>query len=552
MTLKISPAFFVVALLLAFTSCKKELKQRVASKDELYAYLDSLEKRYETACSQVQISDWSRYSKDGSSDAVAARGRLAEIFRDTTALNIIEEWRSRSASLADKMLARRLELWHRCFLGGAIYADQEIESLKNSLAQKYFNLKFTIDGKQYTPQTLIPALREEKKRTRRRNLWITASQFTASVTTDYLNLVKAYNTKAQTLGFPNYYSLRLYLEAIDEMWLYKTMASLETFTRPDYEKLTASAKKKLRMKDFTPWDIDFVQHNTVSLPDKYFPADSALTIIHRFEKGIGFNLDSLPISITSVNSGQRGMCFSVNIPKDLRAIIPQGKGVGFYRAGLDGYGHGLMAAHTKVDYPILKGYATIPGTSTTAYDYGVAQMHGDYTGDSLWISRFTKVKEKDLRQYLLKRNNTALFRMRSMLADFFTEYEIYKNPNWNLDSLAQSISNKYLFFTDDRKTMFTFSPSIQNIENACGNHSAILREMISAQLHEALASKFGNEKISNPDVSKWMIEYLYMPAESIEWYERIRNATGKYLEPGAYLRKLNVEQTTFITTETKQ
>jgi hypothetical protein len=38
-----------------------------------------------------------------------------------------------------------------------------------------------------------------------------------------------------------------------------------------------------------------------------------------------------------------------------------------------------------------------------------------------------------------------------------------------------------------------------------------------------------------------MVQHLYRDGESVEWTERIRRATGKSLETGAYLRKLSID-----------
>jgi hypothetical protein len=73
--------------------------------------------------------------------------------------------------------------------------------------------------------------------------------------------------------------------------------------------------------------------------------------------------------------------------------------------------------------------------------------------------------------------------------------------------------------------------------------------MIATQLQEALTDKFGSEKTSSAEVAPWMIEHLYASGETLEWNDRIRNATGKQLEPGAYLRKLGLDVSHLITKE---
>ena len=92
-----------------------------------------------------------------------------------------------------------------------------------------------------------------------------------------------------------------------------------------------------------------------------------------------------------------------------------------------------------------------------------------------------------------------------------------------------------------------FAASIWYASYPCYYQNYILAAMTATQLQEALTNKFGDEKISDPEVAPWMIEHLYAGGETIEWTERIRNATGKNLETGAYLRKLGIETAPIIT-----
>jgi len=94
-----------------------------------------------------------------------------------------------------------------------------------------------------------------------------------------------------------------------------------------------------------------------------------------------------------------------------------------------------------------------------------------------------------------------------------------------------------------------YASSIWYTSYPCYYQNYILAAMIATQLQEALSSKFGDGKISNPAVAPWMIEHLYFAGETMEWNDRIRNATGKQLEPGAYLRKLGLDISHLITKE---
>jgi peptidyl-dipeptidase A len=527
----------------------KPPERKVNSKDELVLYLDTLEQRYEQACIQMGTANWNSYSKEAAYDLDAAKAGFSEIFSDTTARNIIIEWRGKSNSLADKPLARRLELWYRCFLGGAVYADPDIASLENSLQQTITNFKFTYNNAATTRASVSNMLRQEKKQATRHKLWSVTGQLSATTDRELLCLINLRNERAKEFGFPNYYSLSLYLHSIDEEWLLKTLNALEEHTTQPFEEFIAASSKKLHIKKFGPWDFDFALRESASLPNKYFPEDSVFSIIHRFQKGIGFNVDSLPIKEVVKDIPYGGLSLGIKIPTDSRFLVNPTKGKGFYATAFHEYGHSLKAVHTNVEFPILKGYEWIPGAQCAAYEEGVADMHGEFTDDSLWLSKFTKAKTKEIEKYIEGRGIPALFRLRRLLKDFFIEYEMYKNPEQDMALLERAMFKKYLLVDIDSTEQHQYASSIWYTSYPCYYQNYILAGMIATQLQEAMTSKFGEDKIFNQNLATWMTAQLYESGEKMEWTERIRNATGKSLDTGPYLRKLGIEHHKLLTQE---
>lgn len=534
-------AFVVAFLILTTPSCmKKEQKKRVTSKNELIPFLDTLERRYEAACKTTGEANWHSYAGDSAYDLDAAKAKFAEIFLDTSLRNIISEWHGISGSLADPLLTRRLELWKKCFIGGAIYADPEIARLENGLQKTITEFKLTHKGKPTTRANVSNALRQERRQKRRHELWSVAGQISNAAVEDLLALVRLRNKKAVAEGFPNYYSLSLYLHSIDEAWLLKTLHDLEKKTRPMFEEFIASSAKKIRAKEFGPWDFDYALHEAASLPDKYFPADSVFSVIHNFESGIGFRVSQLPIQEVVNDIPYGGLSLAIKIPHDSRFLVNPTKGKGFYAVAFHEYGHSLKAVHTTVRYPILKGYEWIPGAQCAAYEEGVAEMHGEFTEDTTWITTYTKVKEKELTRYLESRNLPALYRLRRLLKDFFIEHEMYKNPDQDMAALEREMYKKYLLVQLDSTEQHQFASSIWYTSYPCYYQNYILAAMIATQLQEAMSNKFEETKLSNPKVAAWMKQHLYATGEETDWMERIRDASGKGLETGAYLRKLGI------------
>lgn len=532
----------VIISVLSFFLMACSSKERVTSKDELIVFLDSLEREYETACYAMGIANWNSYLKEGPADLNSAKAKFAAIFLDEQRRSVISEWRQRSGSLADELLARRLEMWHRCFIGGAIYADPEIARLENSLQKRVTDFKFVHEGKPITRAQISNRMREERSQRARHKLWQVTGQASREAEEDLVRLVKLRNEKAKQLGFDNYYSLVLHLQAVDEAWLLETLNTLEERSRPTLQAFVDSSKKTLRVKQFRPWDFDFAVRGAFSLPDKYFPADSVFAILHRFQQTIGFPVDSLPIKEYVKDIPYSGLSLAIKIPDDSRFLLNPTKGKGFYETAFHEYGHSLQAVYTQVEFPILKGYEWIPGSHSSAYAEGVADLHKEFLDIPAWLSTYTKARLHEITQYLAGRGIPVLYRMRRLLKDFFFEYEMYKNPDQDLAALEREMFKKYLLVEMDQADPHLFAANIWYTSYPCYFQNYILAGMIATQLQEALTHKYGDERITSPNVAEWIIEHLYTSGETTEWPERIREATGKSLETGPYLRKLGITE----------
>lgn len=530
--------FLAIAIVLFFISCKP--KESVTSKDELFVYLDSLEQAYESACFAMGVANWNSYSKEGPAKLDSAKAKFAKVFLDQKRRITINEWREKSSTLADERLARRLELWHRCFIGGAIYADPEIAALENTLQKRITDFRFTFEGNPITRAQIGNRLREEHSQPQRHKLWKSTGQLSAQTKDDLIRLIKLRNERAKKSKFQNYYSLVLYLQAVDEEWLLETLNMLEEQTRPAFEVFVNASKKKLRLRKFSPWDFDIALRQAVPLPDKYFRPDSVFAVLHRSEQSIGFPVDSLPIKEIVKDIPYGGLSLAITIPSDSRFLVNPTKGKGFYEVVFHEYGHSLQAVYTNVNEPILKGYEWIPGAQCAAYAEGVADLHKEFTDERKWLSTYTKAKPREIDTYLAGKSIPALYRTRRLLKDFFIEYELYKNSDQSPDSLERAMYKKYLLVEMDERDPHLFGANIWYTSYPCYFQNYILAGMIATQLQEALSNRFGEEKLSTAEVSRWVIEHLYANGEVAEWTERIREASGKSLETGAYLRKMGI------------
>jgi len=530
-------------------STQQKPPSQISRKDDLIQWLDSLEKEYEQACFAMGVANWNNYSKEGVADLDGAKKKFAHIFFNEDSRKIIAEWKQKITPNVDATLARRMEMWNRCFIGGAIYSDSAIAALENSLQKIMTDFHFTFEGKSITRAQVQTQLKVEKNPKRRMQFWFVASQLSEKIKNDLLTLVNLRNEKAKQLGFPNYYSLALYLNAIDEAWLLQTLNELTEQTEEKFHKFAHTIKKNILQnanKNVGPWDFDFALRDAVSLSDKYFPKDSVFETLHRFEQSLGFPTDSLPIREVVKDIPYGGLSLAVNIPNDSRFLVNPTTGKSFYQTAFHEYGHSLHAVNTNDSVPILKGYEWIPGAQCAAFAEGMADVHGEFTDKQTWLELYTKAKDFEIQNYVAGRYLPALYRLRSLMNNFFIEYAMYHNPEQDIDSVERAMFKKYLLVdldslamqTKEKKFPSIFASSIWYTSYPCYYQNYILSGMIATQIHEAMENKFGDDYFSNPNISSWLIESFYTEGERLDWNEKIRQATGKGLETGAYLRKL--------------
>ncbi len=525
-------------------SCREEEKVLVTSKNELYVFLDTLEKRYENAYSSVQRALMYQSGLTDSSVTDSGWSEAARLFLDTSVYHTITEWHNRSGSLADEELERRLELWYRVCLGGKIFFDPEINSLRYKLYKSYNeNLS---KGRLPLPSLLSARLRKEKSPVRRKEIYNRFCLQQANLIPDYIHLVKLHNEKVRELGFPNYYSFMLYLEAIDELWLLQTIKNLEKHSRATYYAMLDIVKKKYRTAKPAPWDIDPVYGIRPELSHRYFPADSLLANLRQFTASIGAPIDSLPIRLIDKRGSAASRCFVISSPDDIRLVVGNRSGIEAYRECLHAFGEAFRAVTIEAQYPILKGYLFIPGAVSASFHDGVTRTFQEFLDDSLRLADIHGIRETDLQDYISRRSMADLYSIRSLIQEFFMEYELYKDPDQNLDTLASVTYREYLSDSSLGNVQLRFTPSLQHINFKGSFHIAIMRDIISAQLYEALMNKFGADSAYMPEVAAWLINSLHRGGELQEWDERIKVATGKSVEPGAFLRKLRIEHTNIL------
>ena len=506
---------------------------------DLLRFLDRLESRYEEACFAMGLANWNNYSHEGPADLDSARRAFAALFGDADTRRRVEEARAGLGSEADPRLARRLEMWRRLFVGGSIEGDAEIAPLENALEKRLTSFQFTLEGQKVSRAQILLNLQQLPSSAERRRSWNANAQLHQGMVTDFRRLVALRNARARELGLEPFYRLSLDLQGIEEAWLLATLSKLEEVTREPFRRFLEASQSTLKLDSLRPWDLRRAVKLQASLPDDRFPKEAAFEVLARFHRQIGFPVERLAIRQVVLDIPFGGLSLAIHIPSDSRFLVNPTRGHNFYSTAFHEYGHSLHAVYTRVDEPVFKGYEWIPGAQATAYAEGVAEVQAEFIRSPLWLRRYSSTTDEEIAAYRRSAPGAAMLRLRNLLASFYFEYQMYRDPDQDLDRLERETTERILLVDRGDEPPHWAADSWYTTY-PCYYQNYILAAMIASQVHQALVARFGDSRVENAEVGSWLIENLYAMGESVDWAERIRRATGRPLDPEAYLAKLTV------------
>ena len=539
--------FPILSIVFLLFGCQKlpETAEEIQSEKDVAQFLDVLEKRYEACCIEIGRANWNLYSYEGPADPSAARAELADIFLNDVYRKIVNDWRFKINKDNYPELHRRLEIWSQCFIGAFIEEDEAIYSLKDSLMERNYQFRFSMDDQEVSRAELNRILRTDPDSERRRKAWEAFGQLSEAMESGLRDLMWKRNEKVELLGRQiDYAVFSLMVQAINAGWLKGLIDKLEERTREPYREFINSLKQELDIEVLYPWDIQYAMHQATSLPDEYFPADRAVPTLFNFVRSIGLSEDKVSIKIVEDGIPYDVCGTAIKIPNTYRLIVTPGEGHRFYSTLFHEYGRGLYNAHIRAKKPIFKGYEWVLGATSAAYTEGMAEILAEFPQDSLWLRKYTSLSEEQIERYANVQSNLELYSIRSLISTISFELEAYTNLLQDLDILQREMDRTFLLvdIPEDTPSQWASMTALVNYPLYYQNY--FLAAVVAAQVHQTLKKEFGDRVIDSPEVGKWLIENLYAPGESRPWRDKIRQATGNWPDVDAYIERLVAETQT--------
>lgn len=477
------------------------------SEEQLKAYLNEIEKKYEQISIDMGNAYWNFYSGENEYNLDSSMQQYKELLYNNRLNKTIEKWYSKRNSISDTLLKRRVEIWNNVLIVSRVEFDNEVLEQRKKL--EYW---FNVANKTEKPSYEI-------------------------ISEELLKLVKLRNKKAQEIGYDNYVHLSFETNYLGFDWFFQFINELDISTKDDYIKKLSkfNFKEKATYKD-----VIFLL-NRFSL-NQAFSESQKISTSHIAENSlgdIGFDLSTLPINLKEkkLPSGIGGQGISINIPHDFNIVI-------FPNANLHilmhEIGHGLQGVNTQIGIPILEGYEWIYGSYSAAFSEGLAEVIASFTRNFYWQEKHTILTNKEIIKRKATMDEFACVFIRFQIYNIMNEIDLYLHPETTYLDIKNKNAKKYLMLSKP----ITYDNDLNNIMYITYPlylQNYLLADIISTQIHSTLMEKFGEDYVFNKEVGTFIIKYFYKDGEYFPWQERLKQATGRELDIVEYLNYYNIE-----------
>ena len=522
--------------------------------DGLVAELEPLHRRYNEAIWLASVTGESRYEQEGARLDAQIRKMFArpEPYAELTALK-------HAGGVPDPHLQRQLTLLLNDFRAHQIPAEmiERMVRLEKSLESRFNNFRAELSGERVTDNRIRQILRDSDVDRERRGAWEASKQVGAEVVEELLALVRLRNDAATTLGFPNYYSMMLELDELDEAELFTLLDALDTGTRPLFERYKRELDDRLAARfglaraALRPWhysDPFFQEAPAAEFDlDRYFRDLKLEALTERFFAAVGFDVRDLlrrADLYEKPGKSQHAFCLSMDRGDDIRVLCNLQPSEYWMATMLHEYGHAVYDQQIDRTLPYL---LRVPSHILTTE--ASAMLFGRLSKNAAWLTAYAGVPEAEARagETILQRagRDQLLVQTRWELVMCHMERALYRDPDQDLDTLWWDLVERYQWVARPEgrrapdwasKVHFSVAPVYY--------HNYMLGEMMATQLQSHLLTRvLGNGAgrrglVSSPAVGDYLKRSVYRTGKTLDWRDTLRQATGESLSVDAFVEDL--------------
>jgi peptidyl-dipeptidase A len=511
---------------------------------------------------QHNLAYW-KASADGDPSAEEEAARLDTEIR--TVFSRPDEYASLRAlaaagGVADPLLARQLTLLLNAYRGQQLdpATIARLVRLEKRLESRFNAFRAELDGRLVLDNDLRRVLVESDDSAARRGAWEAAKQIGVEVAPDLLELVRLRNEAARSLGFDNYYTMRLTLDEQDETELFDLLDGLDHGTRPLFEEYKRALDARLAARfgvaaaELRPWHCadPFFQEAPPLEPDfdRHFAARPLEQMLVRSFAAVGLDVRDLLARADLYErpgKSQHAFCLCMDHGEDIRVLCNLRPTQYWMSTLLHEFGHAVYDRHLDRALPfVLREPAHILTTEASA------MLFGRLPKDAAWLEHHAGMPADEARAVAAAcaraSRDQLLVQTRWMLVMCHMERALYRDPGQDLDSLWWDLVERYqLVRRPEGRRSPDWASKVHFSTAPVYYHNYMLGEMMASQLQAHLrrvvlggGPDADARYVTSPAVGAFLVERLYRGGRSHDWRETLRRATGGALTAAAFVEEL--------------
>ncbi|HYM80719.1 MAG TPA: M2 family metallopeptidase [Candidatus Limnocylindria bacterium] len=523
--------------------------------ERLVAELEPLQRRHNEAVWMANVTGDSSHEQESARLDVQIRSLFAR--RDSYEfLRALEA----SGGADDPLLARQLQLLLNDYRAHQIPPEmiERMVTIEKSLESRFNNHRARLDGEPVTDNAIRELLRESNDPERRRRAWEASKQIGAEVAKDLRALVRLRNQAARAIGFPNFYTMALTLDELDETELFALFDEVEQGTRPLFERYKQTLDSRLAerfgvaVEALRPWhygDPFFQEAPAAEVAlDPYFEERSLADLTERFFQAIGFDVrDLLAHSDLYEKPGkcQHAFCMSMDRRDDIRVLCNVRPNEYWMGTMLHEFGHAVYEQGIDRSLPyVLRGPAHTMATEASA------MLFGRLSKNAAWLTRYAGAPADEAHAAAAAlaqaTRNQLLVQTRWCLVMSHMERALYRYPEQDLDALWWGLVERYQWvWSPDGRRAPDWASKIHFSVAPVYYHNYLLGEIMASQLQSHIQREvLGNgadvweRYVASPEVGGFLVQRLYRTGKAHDWRATLREATGRALNTGAFVDEL--------------
>lgn len=516
-------------------------------------FLDAFVPAVEAKSRQVNKASWI-LETTGAADAACLMAdletELRMMFNSPAVYAQLLEW---DQEVTDPLLKRQLKVLLPKFKRNMIPQPllEEIAQKEAALSQLYANFRPEIDGKKMSENEIRGILKSEENVDKRKRTWEASKEIGSLLASEILNLATLRNQAAQSLGYPDYFTMELDLQEVNEEWLLRTFENCAAHSNQAYGAILGEIEEQqsrrfgVKKEALGPWAWaePFCQEDPLDCQelDSLVAGVDILAVCRAFYQNMG--IDVHPIIERSdmferPGKNQHAFCIHMDRNGDVRTLNNVKCSIKWLETLLHELGHAIY----EIGYdPELPWLLKEPPHMITTEAMALIAGRQAYRFESLKQLINAPEKEHIMKKAdnSLKRRQLIFSRWVFVMTDF--ERELYRNPNQDLNRLWWSLVEKHqkIPAPPERAGKHDWAAKYHIGLAPAYYFSYLLGELFASSIENALFKETGSKELSTEKAGRFLQNKLFSPGNRMSWNSLVEHVVGAPLGSEAWISQFS-------------